>query len=199
MASRADPRCPGAERRSPYTLRMPGGDPLATCTLPVGVVYLLTYCGTSIATGRKLLRAEIILWARRRAGAPETFRLRTASPARFASACASSSRIKREVVWLWACTASGPSSPSASCSRRVRLAGRSGPELIGAHRAKIRPGAHRSSSGKDSARSSSELIGRRFGAGADTCPARARRREPRHRQSVLAFSHRRTTRRPRRR
>ena len=22
---------------------MPGGDPLATCTLPVGVVYLLTY------------------------------------------------------------------------------------------------------------------------------------------------------------
>ena len=30
-------------RPTPYTLCMPGGDPLATCTLPVGVVYLLTY------------------------------------------------------------------------------------------------------------------------------------------------------------
>jgi len=29
--------------RTPYTLSMPGGDPLATCTLPVGDVYLLTY------------------------------------------------------------------------------------------------------------------------------------------------------------
>ena len=28
-----------------YTLSMPGGDPLATCTLPVGDVYLLTYLG----------------------------------------------------------------------------------------------------------------------------------------------------------
>jgi hypothetical protein len=30
-------------RVTPYTLCMPGGDPLATCALPVGVVYLLTY------------------------------------------------------------------------------------------------------------------------------------------------------------
>ena len=32
---------------------MPGGDPLATCTLPVGVVYLLTYLlTTAAAAGR---------------------------------------------------------------------------------------------------------------------------------------------------
>ena len=28
---------------TPYTLSMPGGVPLATCTLPVGMFYLLTY------------------------------------------------------------------------------------------------------------------------------------------------------------
>ena len=38
----------GFTKSTPYTLSMPGGDPLATCTLPVGDVYLLLLLRSSL-------------------------------------------------------------------------------------------------------------------------------------------------------